>query len=87
MVCGQDEFYLRLKFRPTGAAILPGDHQLSVPEREVGCAKFQLRVIAPIRMIFLDAPEAIRIARLVGFQEVFSLFLELLKTRPDRKQL
>jgi hypothetical protein len=38
-------------------------------------------------MLFLNAPEAVRIARLVGFQEFFGLFLELLKTRPDRKRL
>ena len=81
-----DGFHLRLEFRPTGATVLPGDHQLSVPKREAGCAKFQFRAIAPIRMIFLNASNAIRIARLVGFQEVFGLFLELLKTRPDRKR-
>jgi hypothetical protein len=60
---------------------------LRIREREAGGAKFLRRTFVPIRMVFLNAPEAIRIARLVGFQEVFGLFLELLKTRPDRKRL
>jgi hypothetical protein len=38
-------------------------------------------------MVLLNAPEAIRLAGLVGFEEVFDLFLELLKARPNRKRL
>ncbi len=82
-----DGIHLFFQFRPTGEAVLAGNHQLGVAQDEAPEATDGFRVVGRLRMMFLEALEGFGIPGLAMFEEFFGLILELLQIRPRRERL
>jgi len=62
--------------------MFPGQHQLGIGERNRGRLNLGIGGDVEVRMIFAEATERFRTSGLVGLEEVFGLFPELLQIRP-----
>ncbi|MBI4531091.1 MAG: hypothetical protein HY709_06165 [Candidatus Latescibacteria bacterium] len=75
------------EFRPTGKAVLPGDHQLGITQGQSGGTNVGIGRMGEAGVKFPDTGVSPWIASVMGHEEILGLLLEMIEMRRRGEQL